>query len=254
MLCVLMAACLGCTARAEPEPRVELLVFAAASLTDVLQQIGPGYTAKTGQPVKFSFAASSALARQIEAGARADLFVSGDQEWMDYLQERNLIDPSSRRDLVGNSLVLIAPADSALRLGIRHGFALAGALGDDRLAIADPDIVPAGRYAKSALESLGVWGSVEGRLARAENVRAALAYVARGEAPLGIVYSTDAKVEPRVRVVDRFPAGSHPPIRYPAAIVTGANGATAGLLDYLSGPEARAVFERNGFTGPGKAR
>jgi len=224
-----------------------LLVFAAASLTDVLGEIGKEYQAKTGKRVKFSFAASSALARQIEAGARADLFVSADLEWMDYLAERKLIAADSRRNVAGNRLVLVAPADSTARIEVIDGLDLRGTLGERRLAIADPDIVPAGRYAKAALEALHGWSGVSDRLARAENVRVALAYVATGEAPLGIVYETDARVEPRVRIVGRFPAESHPEIRYPAALTRVAGGDAKGLLDFLGSPQARAAFTRHGF-------
>jgi molybdate transport system substrate-binding protein len=224
-----------------------LLVFAAASLTDVLGEIGKGYESTTGKRVKFSFAASSALARQIEAGARADLFVSADLEWMDYLADRKLIAADSRRNVAGNRLVLIAPADSTARIEVVDGLDLRGALGERRLAIADPDIVPAGRYAKAALEALHAWSGVSERLARAENVRVALAYVASGETPLGIVYETDARVEPRVRIVGTFPAESHPEIRYPAALTSVAEGDAKGFLDFLDGPQARAAFTRYGF-------
>lgn len=237
-------------ARAADDPPGDLLVFAAASLTDALSEIGAEYETRTERSVTFSFAASSALARQIEAGARADLFVSADQEWMDYLQQRGLVAPQSRRDIAGNRLVLIAPAESDVRVDIDDAVALGGALGSGRLSIADPDIVPAGRYARASLEKLGAWKSVEGRLARAENVRMALAYVARGEAPLGIVYATDARIEPRVRVVAAFPASSHPPIRYPAALTRSASSHAADFLDFVAGPQGRAILARHGFTTP----
>lgn len=224
-----------------------LLVFAAASLTDVLGEIGKEYETKTGKPVKFSFAASSALARQIEAGAPADLFVSADLEWMDYLAERKLIAAESQRNIAGNRLVLIAPADSNARIDIVDGLDLRAALGDGRLAIADPEIVPAGRYAKAALESLHAWSAVSDRLARAENVRVALAYVATGETPLGIVYETDARIEPRVRIVGTFPASSHPEIRYPAALTRVAEAGAKEFLDFLGSPQARATFAQHGF-------
>ena len=224
-----------------------LLVFAAASLTDVLGEIGKVYESTTGKRVKFSFAASSALARQIEAGARADVFVSADLEWMDYLADRKLIAADSRRNVAGNRLVLIAPADSTARIELTDGLDLRGTLGERRLAIADPDIVPAGRYAKAALEALHGWSGVSDRLARAENVRVALAYVATGEAPLGIVYETDARVEPRVRIVGTFPAESHPEIRYPAALVSVARVDARGFLDFLGSSQARAAFARHGF-------
>src|SRR6202051_3369203 len=188
------------TSVAAAEDRPSIIVFAAASLTNALQELGDGFTEETSVPVKFSFAASSTLARQIENGAPADVFLSADQEWMDYLQTRNLIRADTRRDVLGNRLVLIAPADSTIKLKIEPRFALAAALGKGRLATGDPDSVPVGRYARAALTKLGVWDSVTERLVRAENVRAALAFVARGEVPLGIVYKTDALVEKGVRV------------------------------------------------------
>jgi molybdate transport system substrate-binding protein len=229
---------------AEPE----LLVFAAASLTNVLEKLGPIYTQETGQPVKFSFAASSALARQLEAGASADVFASADLEWMDYVQARKLIDRATRRDLLGNRLVLIAPKDSAVALKIAPGFALAKALGPGgRLATGDPDYVPVGKYARSALTTLGVWSDVADRLVRADNVRTALAFVARGEAPLGIVYTTDAKIEPGVRVVDVFPEDTHLPITYPVAVVRDARPGADRFVKFLGGDTARAVFQEFGF-------
>jgi molybdate transport system substrate-binding protein len=226
----------------------ELLVFAAASLTNALDPLGPVYTKETGQPVKFSFAASSALARQLEAGATADVFMSADLEWMDYVQARNLIDTTTRRDLLGNHLVLIAPASSPAALAIEPGFALAKALGGGRLATGDPDYVPVGKYARQALTTLGVWGDVADRLVRADNVRTALAFVARGEAPLGIVYTTDAKIEPRVRVVGTFPDDTHLPITYPAAVTKGARQGAARFIQFLGGPVARAKFSELGFS------
>ena len=225
-----------------------LTVFAAASLTDALSAIGTGYRRETATEVRFSFAASSAIARQIEAGAPADLFVSADEAWMDYAAERRLIRPSSRIDIVGNRLVLIAPAASSIRRRIDRNLALAAALGPrGRLAIADPETVPAGRYAKAALTHFGLWLSVAGRLAPAENVRSALMFVARGETPLGVVYQSDAVVEPKVRVVDVFPAVSHPPIVYPAALTARAAPQAAAFLAYLRGAKASAQFRRFGF-------
>jgi molybdate transport system substrate-binding protein len=226
----------------------EVTVFAAASLTNALQELGSAYTAKTGVKVTFSFASSSAVARQIEAGAPAELFISADGEWMDYLQQRGLIDVSTRRDILSNRLVLIAPADSTVQLKIAPGFALAAALGKDgRLSTGDPDFVPVGRYARSALQNLGIWNDVADRLLRAENVRSAMAFVARGEAPLGIVYLSDVGVEKKVRIVDTFPASSHLPIVYPAAIVKGAKPGAAAFYAFLQTPEARAAFEKYGF-------
>jgi molybdate transport system substrate-binding protein len=225
-----------------------LTVFAAASLTNALQELGGRYEETTGVKVIFSFAASSAIARQIEAGAPADLFVSADVEWADYLRVRGLLDDAGRRDLLSNALVLIAPADSTLRLRIAPNFPLAGALGrQGRLATGDPDFVPAGRYARAALTTLGVWEDVADRLLRAENVRSALAFVARGEAPLGIVYRSDAAAEARVRILGTFPAESHPRIVYPAAPVRGGRPGARAFLAFLGTPEARAVFARHGF-------
>ena len=223
-------------------------VYAAASLAEALEEIGALWRAGGGAPLRFSFASSAQLARQIEAGAEADLFLSADEQWMDYLAARGLIDRASRRDLLGNRLVLVAPAGSAVALTIAPGFPLAAALGDGRLACADPDSVPAGRYAEEALTRLGVWPQVGARLARAENVRAALALVARGEAPLGIVYETDAGIDRRVRTVGVFPAAAHAPIRYPLALTRAAAPGAAAFLAYLEGPAARVVFEKYRFS------
>lgn len=226
----------------------EVTVFAAASLTNALQDVGKDFEAAGGAKVKFSFAASSLLARQIEAGAEAEVFYSADTEWMNYLADRNLIQTASRKDILSNRLVLIASKDSTIQLKIAPNFPLAEALGNGRLAVADPDSVPAGRYARSALTSLGVWGSVAEKLVRAENVRVALTYVARGEAPLGIVYETDAKSEKQVKVVDVFPADSHQPIVYPAALTKAGTSADAkAFLEYTKGAKAAAVFQKYGF-------
>jgi molybdate transport system substrate-binding protein len=243
----LLAALLVAPAPAQQRKEPELLVFAAASLTNVLGDLARDWEKSSGVKVKLSFAASSALARQIEAGAEAHAFVSADQEWMDYLATRNLIDETTRRDLVGNSLVLIAPADSTLQLQIVPGFRLHESLAGGRLAVADPDTVPAGRYARAALTSLGVWDSVSEHLARGENVRTALTYVARGESPLGIVYSTDAQIDPKVRVVATFPDSTHAPITYPAAATAEAGPEAAAFLKYLSSAEAAAAWKRHGF-------
>ena len=225
-----------------------IIVFAAASLTNALQDLGDGFTKETSIPVKFSFAASSALAKQIENGAPADLFFSADQEWMDYLQSHNLIQRDSRRDVLGNRLVLIAPADSLVKLKIEPKFALAATLGKNgRLATGDPDTVPVGRYAREALTNLGVWNQVADRLARADSVRSALAFVDRGEAPLGIVYETDALVDKRVRVVDAFPADSHMPIVYPLALTNAAKSDAAKFIAYVRGPAGVMVFKSYGF-------
>jgi molybdate transport system substrate-binding protein len=222
-------------------------VFAAASLTNVLQDLGDGFTAQTAIPVRFSFAASSALAKQIENGAPADVFFSADTEWMDYLQERNLIQRATRQDALGNNLVLIAPQDSKANIKITMNFPLAAALGKGRLATGDPDSVPVGRYAKEALTHLGVWDAVAARIVRADSVRSALAFVDRGEAPLGIVYGTDASVDKNVRVVDTFPADSHSPIIYPLALTNSAKADAAKFVAYLRGPAGDTAFAHYGF-------
>jgi molybdate transport system substrate-binding protein len=228
----------------------QILVFAASSLTDVLQEIGAGYEKTAGVQVKFSFDATSNLIRQIQAGAPADVFFSADTQWMDYLQAHGLIQTASRQNVVGNRLVLIAPIDSQIKLKIEPHFALAAALGTGRLATGDPDSVPVGRYARSALTTLGVWDEVAGRLARAENVRTAMMYVARGDAPLGIVYASDALVSKNVRVVDTFPANSHEPIVYPIALTKSANRESAGFVAYVIGQRGHEVFVKYGFTEP----
>jgi len=243
-LCLMLA----CASGASSAER-EVVVFAAASLTNALQEVGRHYEVSGGAKVKFSFAASSLLARQIEAGAHADVFFSADVEWMDYLAERRLIQTATRRDVLSNRLVLIAPADSKVALTIAPGFALAAALGDSRLALADPDTVPAGKYAKAALTKLRVWDTVSNKIARAENVRAAMAYVVRGETSLGIVYETDAKAEPKVRTVDMFPADTHQAIVYPVALTASGNRPDGdSLLAYMLSAKAAAVFKRHGFT------
>ena len=236
------------TATAESEAvSAPVFVFAAASLADAVQASATAFSHSTGITVRTSFAATSTLARQIESGAPADVFIAADVEWMDYLQQRHLIDPASRHELLGNRLVLIAPAASPLKLTIAPRFDLIGALGAGRLATGDPDSVPAGRYARDALTTLGVWRMVEPRLVRADNVRAALAFVARGEVPLGVVYRTDALATEAVRVVDVFPEDSHPPIVYPIALCTTATRHARQFADYLRGPAADAIFVKYGF-------
>ena len=230
-----------------PARAADVTVFAAASLTDALTQIGEAYRHDTGNAVVFSFAASSALARQIEASSGADVFVSADTDWMDYLDSRGLIAHASRIDLLGNRLVLIAPANSRIMLTAKPHFDLAGALGEGRLALADPAAVPAGKYAKAALTTLGVWDTVTDKVVPAENVRVALAYVARGEASLGIVYATDAEAELKVRIIAVFPQDAYPRIVYPAALTKEARPEARGFLAYLSGARARAIFEKAGF-------
>jgi molybdate transport system substrate-binding protein len=225
----------------------DLTVFAAASLSTALPEIASAYQRETGKTVKFSFAASSILARQIEASPGADLFISADTDWMDYLDNRGLVHHATRKNLLATHLVLIAPVSSPVALKIAPHFDILGALKGGRLAVADPDSVPAGKYAKSALTSLGVWNSVVDHLAQAENVRVALAYVARGETPLGIVYTTDALADARVKIVDTFPDKTHAPIVYPAALTKDAGPGAKEFLDYLSGPQARAIFTKYGF-------
>ena len=237
----------GSPTHARDDKKPGLLVFAAASLSNVLDEQSKIWTATSGVPVKLSFAASSVLARQIEAGGKADVFISADQEWMDYLQARNLINKPTRQNLVGNRLVLIAPADSKIELRIAPGFPLAAALGSGRLSTGDPDTVPVGRYARSALISLGVWDEVQDRLVRADNVRSAMMFVARGEVPLGIVYTTDALVDSKVRVVDTFPANTHAPITYPAAALHGARSEAATFVAFLASPAAAETWKKYGF-------
>lgn len=229
------------------EQGAQVTVFAAASLTNVLQELSTEYSAATGNKVAFSFAATSMLARQIESGAGADVFFSADQEWMDYLDQRGLVQKATRRNLLGNRLALIAPTGSTIALHIEPNFALLAALHGGRLATGDPDSVPVGKYARSALTSLGVWNDLADRLVRADNVRTALAFVARGEAPLGIVYETDAKIEPGVRVVDLFPINSHLPITYPIALTSSAGPQAAAFVEFLRGPAGSAAFEKFGF-------
>ena len=233
------------TAFAAPPP---VTVFAAASLKNALDEVGAAYAAKAGTAPKVSYAASSALAKQIEAVAPADIFISADADWMDYLAQRKLIVAASRRNLLTNHLALIAPAASNTQLKIGPGMPLAAAMGQDgRLSLAGP-AVPAGKYAQASLTALGVWDSVKDHLAPAENVRSALAFVAQGEAPFGIVYDTDARVEPKVRIVGLFPDSSHPPIVYPGAVVAAStNPEAARFLLFLGGPEASAIFRGYGF-------
>ncbi|GGA41930.1 molybdate ABC transporter substrate-binding protein [Sphingomonas psychrolutea] len=245
-LWAMLGTLLGAPAHARPAPPIT--VFAAASLSDALQAVGKAYTTRTGVPVRFSFAASNLLARQIEAGARADVFVSADGQWMDHVARAGLLVAGSRRDVLRGRLVLIAPADSHTTLRIAPNFPLAQALGPNgRLAVGDPAYVPAGLYAKAALTQLGVWPAVQGKLAPADNVRIALSYVARHAAPLGIVYETDARAESGVKIIGIFPENTHPPIDYPAAIVRGAGPAARGFAAYLNGAEAKAIFRRFGF-------
>jgi molybdate transport system substrate-binding protein len=224
-----------------------LLVFAAASLANVLADLDAAFTARTGIRVTSSLAASSTLAKQIEAGAPADVYFSADLQWMDYLQQRGLLRVGSRHDVAGNSLVLIAPVTRTLQVSIGPGFELARLLGGGHLALADPDSVPAGIYAREALQKLGAWQSVEPRVVRAENVRAALEYVARGDAPLGIVYRSDALVEKRVRIVGVFPANSHSSIVYPVALTRRGGPDATRYLAFITSAAAQPIFRKWGF-------
>ena len=232
--------------RAQERP---VVVYAAISLKDALDELAKRFEAETRAKVTVSYAGSPMLARQIEKGAPADLFISADTDWMDSLERRKIIRPGSRIDLLSNRLALIAPVDSKTALVIEPHFRLAQALGDGRLAMADYESVPAGKYGKRALETLGVWKEIGPKVARAENVRAALALVARGEVPLGIVYATDAVAEKKVRVVGEFPAKLHPPIVYPAAVLAESRTKMAErLLAFLQSEPARAVWQRHGFS------
>ena len=234
---------------AQREPR-EVVVFAAASLQNALEEIGRMHAAAGGAPVKFSFAGSSVLARQIEQGAPAAVFASADEQWMDYLQQRKLIATDSRKSLLVNRLVLVVPASSTATVDLKPGFDFAALLGKDgRWVTGDPSSVPVGRYAQDALTKLGAWSFAHKRLVRAENVRVALAFVERGEAKAGIVYETDAALSKKVRIAGVFPAGSHAPVSYPVAVVTkNDRPAARAFLRYLEGNEAREVFRKYGFT------
>lgn len=224
-----------------------LIVFAATSLKSALDEIAAGWQRDAGQTVRVSYGPTSALARQVEQGAPADVFISADLDWMKFLAERRLVGDATA--LLGGRLVLIAPRNSKVVLPLRRGAPLAAALGDGRLAVANVESVPAGRYARAALESLGLWREVAGRLVQTDNVRAALRLVARGEVPLAVVYATDARAEPLVRVVAVFDESLHPPIRYVAAPVTGAQTRqAAAFIAHLRSRAARSVFEREGFT------
>jgi molybdate transport system substrate-binding protein len=226
-----------------------LTVFAAASMKNALDAVDAAYSAKTGVHIVASYAASSTLAKQIEQGAPADIFLSADTDWMDYAIGKKSINEATRVNLLGNSIVLIAPNDSKIdNVGIGQGFDLAKLAGPGKIATGDVQAVPVGKYAKAALEKLGAWQAAEPKFAMADNVRAALTLVARGEAALGIVYSTDARVEPDVKIVGTFPPDSHPPIVYPVAATLTAKPEAAGYLDYLRSSVAKATFEKYGFT------
>lgn len=225
-----------------------ITVFAAASMKNALDDVAKGYTESSKVKVTSSYAASSALAKQIESGAPADMFISADTDWMDYVAKKNLIKEGTRSDLLGNRIVLIAPKDSKVtKVDIKPGFDLAGLVGDGKITTGDVQAVPVGKYAKAALEKLGAWDKAAPKFAMAENVRAALILVSRGEAAYGIVYQTDAAVEPGVKIVGVFPADTHPPITYPVALLKDAKPEAQGLLDYLRSNAAKTVFEKYGF-------
>lgn len=249
-LVLAFAACLPLLATPSLAQSKDLVIFAAASLKNGLDEAAARWSRETGKPApRISYAGSSSLARQIEQGAPADLFISADLDWMDHLDGKGLIRKETRLNLLGNTIVLIAPQGSQVKLSLDQGVDLTGLLGAGRLAMANIDAVPAGKYGKAALEALGAWDKVKDRLAQAENVRAALLLVARGEAPLGIVYATDAAAEPGVAVLARFPAETHPPIIYPAAAIKGSGHADAlPFLRFLSSPQAKSAFTAQGFT------
>ncbi|MHC1548729.1 molybdate ABC transporter substrate-binding protein [Phyllobacterium sp. K27] len=227
----------------------KVTVFAAASLKNALDEVTAAWSAETGREVTTSYAASSALAKQIESGAPADIIISADLDWMDYLAAKKLINEATRTSLLGNSIVLITSTDKAEHFEIEKGFDLARLLGDGRLAMGAVDSVPAGRYGKAALETLGIWASVESKIAGTENVRAALLLVSRGEAPYGIVYRTDAMADKEVVIVGTFPEESHKPIVYPIAMLADSKSAHAmSLLDYVKSHKAVPMFEKHGFT------
>ncbi len=235
-------------AAALPAGAAEVTVFAAASLKTALDRIAATWSTETGNTVSASYAGTPQLAKQIEAGAPADLFLSASKSWMDELSDKGLIVPDTRRDLLGNTLVLVASGKDAAPVKFENGVDLAGLLGDGKLAMAMVDSVPAGQYGKEALTSLGIWDAVAPKVAQSENVRAALALVAAGEAPYGIVYASDAVAEPGVTVVGTFPEDSHKPIVYPAALTaSGTKPEAAAFLDYLSSDAAMSVFEGEGF-------
>jgi molybdate transport system substrate-binding protein len=233
----------------------DLVVFAAASLKNALDNINAQWQKETGKSAKISYAASSALAKQIESGAPAQLFISADIPWMDYVEKKDLIKKETRSDLLGNRIVLVAPKDKAKAVDIKPGFDLAKVIGDGRLAMANVESVPAGRYGKASLEKLGAWASVSGKLAQAENVRAALLLVSRGEAPAGIVYQTDAASDTGVTIIGTFPQDTHPPIIYPVALTANAaHPDAAAFLAYIKSAKAKPLFEAQGFAVLGDGR
>ena len=233
----------------------DVLVFAAASLKNALDAVNAQWTKETGKKAVISYASSAALAKQIEQGAPAQMFISADLDWMDYLAAKSLIKPDTRSNLLGNRIVLIAPKDKAQPVEIKPGFDLASVLGDGRLSMANVDAVPAGKYGKAALEKLGLWAGVSGKIAQAENVRAALLLVSRGEAPAGIVYQTDAAADPNVKIIGTFPEDTHPPIIYPIALTASATHPdAAAFLAYIGSEKAKPLFQAQGFTVLGQGR
>ena len=233
----------------------DVVVFAAASLKNALDAINAQWQKETGKKAAISYGASPALAKQLEQAAPARMFISADLDWMDYVAQKNLIKPETRSNLLGNRIVLIAPKDKAQAIEIKPGFDLAKIVGDGRLAMANVDAVPAGKYGKAALENLGAWASVSSKVAQAENVRAALLLVSRGEAPAGIVYQTDAASDPNVGIIGAFPENTHPPIIYPIALTTNATHPdAAALLAYIRSDRAKPLFEVQGFTVLGTGR
>jgi molybdate transport system substrate-binding protein len=233
----------------------DLVIFAAASLKNALDEVNTQWQKETGKKAVISYASSSALAKQIEQGAPAQMFISADLDWMDYLAGRSLVKPDTRSNLLGNRIVLIAPKDKAQPVEIKPGFDLAKLLGDGRLSMANVDAVPAGKYGKAALEKLGVWAGVSGKIAQAENVRAALLLVSRGEAPAGIVYQTDAAAEPNVKIIGTFPEDTHPPIVYSIALTASATHPdAAAFLAYIKSDKAKPLFQAQGFTVLGQGR
>lgn len=229
-----------------------LLVFAAASLKNAMDDVTAAYEANHDVDINVSYAGSSTLARQIERGAPADVFVSANRDWMDRLQADGRLKDASRVDVLANALVLVAPSDSDIGLRVARDFPIADTLADRYLAMANTDAVPAGIYGRQALQSLGVWSDLAGRIAQADDVRGALTLVARGEAPLGVVYASDAVAEDAVRVVDGFPDDSHDPIVYPAAVIADSAAATApAFVHFLNGDTAGRVFREWGFQRPG---
>lgn len=253
---MLLAGALACLASLGPADQGaraqtrELVIFAAASMKNALDEAAANWVKESGRPApKISYAASNVLAKQIESGAPADLFISADLDWMDYAAGKNLIKPETRVSLLGNRIVLVAARDSTVKVDLVPGIDLGAILGSSRLAMGNVDAVPAGKYGKAALEKLGAWDTVKDRVAQADNVRGALLLVSRGEAPIGIVYATDAAADPKVRIAATFPEDSHPPIVYPVAVTRESNHPDAlAFLAYLRGPAAKPVFEKQGFT------